>query len=922
MRHRIRIHTLLIALLALSGAMQAANANCFEFGGFAIFQCADLAFVQPPPDFDPSIYVVDANGVTSNISAVFWQIGFGNANISNGNGSSGTGNSGPSTFNGNDSGNFAIDLRDGYSATQNALIPPGATCLSSNNWANSGVDGCADNDRGAGLGNNNDDILNPYYNVYYSKQGSPGYYSLNWQQDYPMAVLVKNRHADAFAFAAVATLNRGNVGGDGTCATTPGTNPAACDFRPGFYSFKDVKNGNANPTSDPNNPKLNVIPWQATPQPTTTSDVRVDPNDPNSDHVQAFSWPAVTVFSDQSVRSTTHPNMGGGDCVGLTPPCPAVLRDPSRAPGVGVSDVISKFGGLFRFVLEVADVNDPNFVTVLQSFPTTATSLSNVTIPQSGCWRLRTIFGKRPETTVTSIANCRLGKCGDVGFEVVSLTQCNTGCVPLPGGEICNGKDDDCDGVIDNGNPDGGADCATGLLGVCADGVKTCQAGSLQCLSKVPSSPEICDGLDNDCDGSTDENPVDEGTACSTGRSGVCAAGTQHCVSPTPVCNQTTLSSPEVCDNLDNNCNGVVDDFIPTCGMGACLVNGTCTGGTVTCTPGSPTPETCNTIDDNCDGLVDNVAPDPCPTGQLGVCAAGMKQCALGAPVCVPITPSSNEICNNLDDNCDGTIDNLTSPPTCGLGNCIQTGTCNPGGVIVCTPGNPSVETCNNQDDNCDGTVDGFATACGVGGCMRAGFCNAGADSCVAGAPTAETCNNIDDNCNGVVDDFTPTCGVGACFRTGTCNAGNLSCIPRAPDVEACNGLDDDCDGVVDNISGNTPCTLFLLNPVKAQVLDCTSPTTIQPTFVWQKGNYTKFKVLISTTPTFSTGTVVTSGTKAILTNTYQVKAKPWKKICGLAVDGGPLFVRVDGIDIHLPTTNPLRKFSSPTVQAVADKTP
>jgi len=279
MRHRIRIQTLLIALLALSGAIQVADANCLEFGGFAIFQCADLAFIQPPPDYDPNVYVVDPNGIVSNISAVFWQIGFGNAKTNTGAGSNGSGNSGANTFNGNDSGIFSVDLKDGQLATgNNPNIPAGATCLSSNNWANTGVDGCADNDRAA-LSNSNDDILNPYYNVYYAKGGTPGYYSVNWQQDYPMAFLLKNRFGQAFAFAAVATLNRGNAGGDGPCAAAPGTNPAPCDFRPGFYSFKDVKNGAVNP-NDPN--KMNVIPWQDTPQPATTSNVLVDPNDPTT----------------------------------------------------------------------------------------------------------------------------------------------------------------------------------------------------------------------------------------------------------------------------------------------------------------------------------------------------------------------------------------------------------------------------------------------------------------------------------------------------------------------------------------------------------------------------------------------------------------------------------------------------------------
>jgi hypothetical protein len=178
----------------------------------------------------------------------------------------------------------------------------------------------------------------------------------------------------------------------------------------------------------------------------------------------------------------------------------------------------------------------------------------------------------------------------------------------FPHAEVCNGKDDNCNGV----NDDNLANLPTCGVGVCrSEG--TCDPNGSGVITCTPGSPdpngEQCNGMDDDCDGLVDNLPSFD---CLTGRPGICAPGLITCTGLhfSPVCNQIGLATDEVCNNFDDNCDGLVDNFTPVCGVGVCERTGTCVAGALDCTPGQPGPtEFCDGLDNDCNGVVDDVNP-------------------------------------------------------------------------------------------------------------------------------------------------------------------------------------------------------------------------------------------------------------------------------------------------------------------------
>ena len=412
----------------------------------------------------------------------------------------------------------------------------------------------------------------------------------------------------------------------------------------------------------------------------------------------------------------------------------------------------------------------------------------------------------------------------------------------------------------------------------CEDGVPRCDYRDVPGFEYEETS---CDGRDNDCDGRTDEDlqldgqPV--GAPC--GARGACGAGIVECDPSrrTPVCStrpggSASQAVPERCNGIDDDCDGWTDESLTSAeglALGdACNGAGACGLGVVECDrsteraicstePGGgadmSVDETCDAVDNDCDGETDEdlvTGGEDCAL--VGVCATAegtvWRRCQLGRWECdfagVPGWERGEEIsCDDTDNDCDGETDEAFAyedfdglprrlGAECGTGACA-------GGVVVCAADRSgatcttadawSEEDCDRIDDDCDGLTDEnlFYNGKAPGQvCDGRGQCGAGVVECSpSGAATCSTnpdgsqpgggpevCDGQDDDCDGETDedqqappDFCAAPGVcsGAAVEA-VCVGGEWACDRsailgwEAGAERTCDELDNNCNGLVD----------------------------------------------------------------------------------------------------------------------------
>ncbi len=332
----------------------------------------------------------------------------------------------------------------------------------------------------------------------------------------------------------------------------------------------------------------------------------------------------------------------------------------------------------------------------------------------------------------------------------------------------------------------------TAALVGCGDGADRDGDGvgdSIDCNDEDPAisifAAELCDGIDNDCDGSIDEDFDFDGD------------GTKRCDEDVDDCDDTDPDvgpdAEEVCDAIDNNCDGAIDEGFDADGDGWTTCAGDCDDGENTVGPN--TAEECDGVDNDCNGTIDDGhdfdGDGVTRCGPDGVVGTADDDCF---DFDAFTYPGATEQCDGQDNDCDGlpSIDEYDFDEDYWApceGDCDDE-------AWWISPWEEEY-ACDGIDNDCDDTTpdDGDADSDGFGLCDEDAWDCDDTDASIY-PNAAEVCDDIDNDCDGYVDedfdfdfDGVSTCG-------GDCDDNEYFASPDW--YEICDGIDNNCDGAVD----------------------------------------------------------------------------------------------------------------------------